>query len=48
MVSDILGHAKVALAMDVYDQTDVEDFAEPLSLVFNELLPNVTQTSGDD
>ena len=30
MVSDILGHKKVNLAMDVYDRTDVEDFVQPL------------------
>jgi hypothetical protein len=39
-VSDILGHKKVNLAMDVYDRTDVEDFVQPLALVFNELLPS--------
>jgi hypothetical protein len=38
--SDILGHKKVNLAMDVYDRTDVEDFVQPLALVFNELLPS--------
>jgi integrase len=40
VVSDILGHKKVNLAMDVYDRTDVEDFVQPLALVFNELLPS--------
>jgi integrase len=40
VVSDILGHKKVNLAMDVYDRTDVEDFVKPLALVFNELLPS--------
>ncbi len=39
VVSDILGHKKVNLAMDVYDRTDVEDFVLPLAVVFNELLP---------
>jgi hypothetical protein len=39
-VSDILGHNKVNLAMDVYDRTDVEDFVQPLAVVFNELLPS--------
>jgi hypothetical protein len=33
-------HKKVNLAMDVYDRTDVEDFVQPLALVFNELLPS--------
>jgi integrase len=40
VVSDILGHKKVNLAMDVYDRTDVQDFVQPLSLVVNELLPS--------
>ncbi len=40
VVSDILGHKKVNLAMDVYDRTDVEDFVQPLSLVVNELCPS--------
>jgi integrase len=40
VVSDILGHRKVNLAMDVYDRTDVEDFVQPLALVVNELLPS--------
>ena len=42
VVSDILGHQKVNLAMDVYDRTDLEDFAKPLSELANVLLPNVT------
>ena len=40
VVSDILGHKKVNLAMDVYDRTDVQDFVQPLSLVVSELLPS--------
>jgi integrase len=40
VVSDILGHKKVNLAMDVYDRADVQDFVQPLSLVVNELLPS--------
>jgi len=44
VVSDILGHEKVNLAMDVYDRTDVQDFVQPLSLVANELLRTVTQS----
>ena len=40
VVSDILGHKRVNLAMDVYDRTDVEDFVQPLSLVVNELCPS--------
>ena len=33
VISGILGHAKVALAMDVYDHANVEDFQQPLSFV---------------
>jgi len=40
VVSDILGHKKVNLAMDVYDRTDVEDFVQPLTVVVNELFPS--------
>jgi integrase len=40
VVSDILGHQKVNLAMDVYDRPDVQDFVQPLSRVVNELLPS--------
>ncbi len=40
VVSDILGHKKVNLAMDVYDRTDVEDFVQPLAVVANELFPS--------
>jgi hypothetical protein len=38
VISGILGHAKVALAMEVYDHAGVEDFREPLSSVAGELL----------
>jgi integrase len=44
VISGILGHAKVALAMDVYDHADVEDFRQPLAVVAGELLRNVTKT----
>lgn len=44
VVSDILGHKKVNLAMDVYDRTDVGDLEQPLEAVSSRLLPNVTQT----
>lgn len=44
VISDILGHSKVNLAMDVYDRTNVKDFEEPLAMVSSNLLPNVTQT----
>jgi len=35
-----LGHKKVNLTMDIYDRTDVQDFAQLLSLVVKELLPS--------
>jgi hypothetical protein len=44
VVSDILGHDKVNLAMDVYDRTEVDDFVQPLSVVSTELLRNVMKT----
>jgi hypothetical protein len=44
VLSDLLGQAKVNLAMDVYDRTTAEDFVEPLAFVSKELLPNATQS----
>jgi len=44
VVSDILGHSKVNLAMDVYDRSDVEDFNAPLGDIAKRLLPDVTQS----
>jgi integrase len=44
VISGILGHAKVALAMDVYDHADVEDFRQPLAIMAEELLRSVTKT----
>jgi len=44
VISGILGHAKVALAMNVYDHADVEDFRQPLAVVAEELLRSVTKT----
>jgi len=43
VISGILGHSKVDLAMNVYDHADVEDFRQPLSLVAGDLLRNVTK-----
>jgi integrase len=43
VVSDILGHNEVNLAMDVYDRTEHEDFVQPLSVVATELLQDVTK-----
>lgn len=41
VVSSILGHAKVQLAMDCYDLVGVQDFEQPLADVAGELLRNV-------
>jgi integrase len=43
VISGILGHSRVDLAMNVYDHPDVEDFKQPLSLVAEDLLRNVTK-----
>jgi integrase len=45
VISGILGHAKVVLAMDVYDHANVDDFRQPLSSVADELLRNVTKNA---
>lgn len=38
VVSDILGHERVNLAMDTYDRTEVEDFVQPLTRVASQLV----------
>lgn len=38
VISDILGHSKVNLAMDTYDRTDVSDTRAPLAKISRELL----------
>lgn len=52
IVSDILGHKKVNLPMDVYDRTDLEDLTAPLAQVADELLSSVIKSeasaSGDN
>jgi Phage integrase family len=45
-ISGILGHAGVALAMNVYDHADVKDFQQPLAVVAGELLRNAIGGSG--
>jgi hypothetical protein len=45
VVSDIVGHNKVNLAMDVYERTELEDFVEPLAVVATELLRDVTENA---
>ena len=44
VVSDILGHSKVNLAMDVYDRTDLQDIGEALSSV-SQMLSSCCQGS---
>jgi integrase len=46
VVSDILGHSRVNLAMDVYDRTDVQDFNQPLAAIAADLVANGIK-SGD-
>ena len=43
VISGILGHSSVALAMNTYDHLEVEDFRQPLEHVAGELLRNVTK-----
>ncbi len=43
VISGILGHSGVALAMETYDHADAEDFRQPLEQVAGELLRNVTK-----
>jgi len=43
VISSILGHSKVNLAMDVYDRATIEDFRQPLNQASSALLPNVTK-----
>ncbi len=45
VISGILGHSKVDLAMNTYDHADVEDFRQPLAFVGRELLRNVTKNA---
>jgi integrase len=45
VISDILGHADVQIAMNVYDHTEVEDFRAPLAEVASQLLRDVTKSS---
>lgn len=47
VISGILGHANVSLAMDVYDHANVEDFRQPLSFVARGLLRNVMKNAAN-
>jgi integrase len=40
VISDLLGHKKVNLAMDVYDRSNLKDFEKALGSVGNQLLPS--------
>jgi integrase len=44
VISDLLGHKKVNLAMDVYDRSDLKDFEQALGSVGNQLLPTCDPT----
>lgn len=43
VISGILGHAKVNIALDTYDRATVEDFQQPLAFVAGELLASVSK-----
>jgi integrase len=46
VVSDILGHSKVNLAMDVYDEADLDDISTALaSVALNQLQPSATKSN---
>jgi hypothetical protein len=47
VISAILGHSKVSLAMDTYDHTDLNDFRQPLAAVAGELLSTVTKSGSE-
>jgi integrase len=44
VISGILGHSGVTLAMNTYDHLEAEDFRQPLAHVSGELLLNVTKS----
>ena len=44
VISDLLGHKKVNLAMDVYDRSNLKDFEQALGPVGNQLLPSCDPT----
>jgi integrase len=43
VISGILGHAKVNLAMDTYDRATVDDFERPMTDIVKQLLPSCYQ-----
>jgi hypothetical protein len=46
VVSDILGHSKVNLAMDVYDRTNESDFGKPLEKLSSDLVIDPSEARG--
>jgi integrase len=44
VISGILGHRKVSLAMDVYDRVDLADIKQPLRDLAQTLQPNAAKT----
>ena len=44
VISDLLGHKKVNLAMDVYDRSNLKDFEQALGSVGSQLLPSCDPT----
>lgn len=47
VISGILGHAKVNLALDVYDRATVDDFQQPLACVAGQLLESVRKIGAE-
>jgi len=45
VISSILGHSRVNLAMDTYDRTTTDDLRQPLAQVAGTLLPSVTKNN---
>ncbi len=48
VVSSVLGHARVHLALNVYDHVSTEDLAAPLAEAARQLCPNVPKTEARD
>jgi hypothetical protein len=46
VVSDILGHERVNLAMDVYDRSDASDFAQALGVIAAGLVSSGINSDG--
>jgi integrase len=44
VISDLLGHKKVNLAIDVYDRSNLKDFEQALGFVGNQSLPSCDPT----